>query len=86
VILSQIRKNLLLEIQRRISNGEFSERSLARKLGVSQPHIHNVLAGVRTLSVELADHIIVHLEIPLSRLLPEEPDQPTSRIISSIHR
>lgn len=63
-----MRNNLLKEIGRRIHNGEFTERSLARFLGVSQPHIHNVLAGVRTLSVDLADLIIWKLKIPPARL------------------
>lgn len=71
MIFSMMRKNLLVEVRRRIENGEFTERSLARQLGVSQPHVHNVLAGVRVPSVELADHIVIQLRIPLSRLWPE---------------
>jgi transcriptional regulator with XRE-family HTH domain len=86
LIFSAMRSNLLEELRRRIHNGEFTERSLARRLGVSQPHVHNVLAGVRTLSIEMADHIVAHLEIPLAKLLPAQDGQPMSRIISSIQR
>jgi plasmid maintenance system antidote protein VapI len=42
----------------RIRNGEFSERSLARILGVSQPHLHNVLKGVRPLKPDFADILL----------------------------
>jgi transcriptional regulator with XRE-family HTH domain len=86
LIFSAMRSNLLEELRRRILNGEFTERSLARRIGVSQPHVHNVLAGVRTLSIELADHIVIHLEIPMGRLLPVEQGQAIRRIISSIQR
>ena len=85
MIFSTMRQSLLREVRRRIHNGEFTERSLARRLGVSQPHLHNVLKGVRKLSLELADHIVVRLDIPLSRLLPEE-DQSSSRTIASMQR
>lgn len=43
----------------RISNGDFSERGLARMLRVSQPQIHNVLKGARKLTPELADRILL---------------------------
>ncbi len=32
------------------SNGELTERGFARSVGISQPHVHNVLKGVRNLS------------------------------------
>lgn len=63
-----LRKSLILELQRRIQNGEFTERAMARYLGVSQPHVHNVLKGKRALTFELADHIIVRLRIPWESL------------------
>ena len=56
---------LLAYVRDRIHNGELTERGFARMLGVSQPHVHNVLKGVRTLSIEISDSIlnIFHLSI-----------------------
>ena len=41
-------------------------------MGVSQPHIHNVLKGVRALSPELSDQILQHLRISLLDLIERE--------------
>jgi len=60
----------LIEVLRiRVRSGELTERSLARLTGVSQPHIHNVLKGVRVLSPEIADQILHHLGLTLLDLL-----------------
>ena len=56
---------VLLETRLRIANGEVTERALARRVGVSQSQMHNVLKGARTLSPKLADRLLVALEIPL---------------------
>ncbi|MCZ2152001.1 MAG: helix-turn-helix domain-containing protein [Bryobacterales bacterium] len=72
MILTCLRRRLLEDLLRRIHGGEFTERGLAHRLGVSQPHIHNILKGTRTMSLELADHIIADLEIPAERLLSVE--------------
>lgn len=64
-------RRLLAHIRTRIRNGEFSERSLGRAVGISQPHIHNVLKGHRILSASLADSIIDHLGISLLDLYDE---------------
>jgi hypothetical protein len=59
-------KLLLLErIRRRVHNGEVSERSLARLIGVSQPHMHNLLKGTRALTDEVADGMLYQLRISL---------------------
>lgn len=49
---------LLDGIRLRIHNGEITERGCARMLGLSQPHIHNVLKGARSLSPESFDLIL----------------------------
>jgi hypothetical protein len=49
---------LLAYVQDRIHNGEFTERGLARLIGISQPHVHNVLKGVRNLSAEILESIL----------------------------
>jgi len=64
---------LLDLVRNRIQNGDLTERSLARCTGISQPHIHNVLKGVRTLSPELADVLLGYLRLsPLDLLSREE--------------
>jgi len=50
-----LKTNLLVYIRQRVRNGEFSEYSLARFLGVSQPHMHNVLSGIRPITPDLFD-------------------------------
>lgn len=49
---------LIWFVNNRISNGDFTERGLARILQISQPQMHNVLKGVRKLTPELADHVL----------------------------
>ena len=49
---------LLAYVRDRIHNGEFTERGLARLIGISQPHVHNVLKGVRNLSAEILESIL----------------------------
>lgn len=50
-------------VRRRISNGEFTERGLARIAGISQPQIHNFLKGTRRLSPEFADRLMFRFRI-----------------------
>ena len=49
---------LLANVVDRIHNGELTERGFARLIGISQPHVHNVLKGVRNLSPEIFDSIL----------------------------
>ena len=49
----------------RVQNGEFTERGLARAVGISQVHIHNVLKGARTLSLNLNDLILKRLGLTI---------------------
>ena len=56
---------LIAHIRARVQNGEITERSLARLSGISQPHLHNVLKGARSLSPTVADKILPHLRIDL---------------------
>ena len=60
---------LLALINARIQNGEFSERALARRLGISQPHLHHVLNGKRTLRASLADVVLARIHISVFDLL-----------------
>jgi transcriptional regulator with XRE-family HTH domain len=60
---------LLQKLRMRMRNGELTERSLARLIGVSQPHVHNVLKGARILSPEIADLILRKLGMSLLDLI-----------------
>jgi plasmid maintenance system antidote protein VapI len=64
-----------------INNGAYSERALARVLGVSQPQIHNVLKGVRKLTPELADRLMWKFGIDVLSLLdgPELENEASTR-------
>jgi hypothetical protein len=58
-----LQTRLVEHLRERVRSGELTERSLARITGVSQPHIHNVLKGIRLLSPAMADHVLQHLHL-----------------------
>lgn len=64
----RLHEQLLETVRQRVRNGELTERSLARLTGISQPHIHNVLKGVRILNNSLADAILLQLKMNVSDL------------------
>jgi transcriptional regulator with XRE-family HTH domain len=68
----ELKTRLITTVNARILNGEFTERGLARILGISQPQIHNVLKGARRLSVDVADRLLTILGLSLMDLLREE--------------
>jgi len=61
--------NLLAYVRDRIHNGELTERGFARQIGISQPHAHNALKGIRTLSPEVLDAILKYFHLSLLDLL-----------------
>ncbi len=66
---------LLGQIRRRVLNGELTERGLARISGLSQPHVHHVLKGARSLSVASADRILHTLGISVVDLMDGAQDE-----------
>lgn len=60
---------LLMAVRYRLNNGEYTERSLARQIGVSQPHVHNVLKGVRGFSTEFGDALMAGLDFSVLDLI-----------------
>jgi transcriptional regulator with XRE-family HTH domain len=64
------RLKLLAYVRSEVRNGELTERGFARLIGISQPHAHNVLKGVRTLSPEVFDLILKYLHLSLLDLAP----------------
>ena len=65
----------------RIQNGDFTERGLARIIGVSQPQVHNVLKGARKMQPWLGDRLLVKLDLTIMDLL-EEPE--ISELVKSV--
>jgi len=66
------RLKLMAHVLDQVRNGEVTERGLARRIGISQPHVHNVLKGVRTLSPEIGDLLLRSLHLSLLDLAPLE--------------
>lgn len=62
---------LLTHVRNRIRSGDLSERGLARLMGYSQPHVHNVLAGVRHMNARFADDLLGGLGLTLQDLTPK---------------
>jgi plasmid maintenance system antidote protein VapI len=71
VTFEVLQQRLLSHLAERVSNGEFSERQLAAKLGISQPQIHRLLKGLRRLTPEVADIILAHLDFSVVDLLQD---------------
>jgi len=65
----ELEGRLIRHLQQRVRSGEISERSLARVLGISQPHLHNVLKGKYFFSMTTADKILRHLNLDLLDLI-----------------
>ena len=64
-----LQARLLAFVNSRINSGEYTERSLAKALGVSQPQLHNVLKGARRLQPGLADLLLFWFGISVVDLL-----------------
>lgn len=65
-------KRLVRRLVGRLTNGEYTERGLARLLGISQPHLHHILAGKRALTPHVADGILASLGWSLGDLFSME--------------
>jgi Cro/C1-type HTH DNA-binding domain len=71
--LGDLQQRLVALLRKRVRNGELTERGLARMVGISQPHMHNVLHGKRTFSIETTDVIMRQLRVDVLDLI--EPDE-----------
>lgn len=59
-----------------LTNGEYTERGLARMTGISQPHLHHILSGKRTLTPHVADAFLANMGWTIGDLFSnEEVDQ-----------
>jgi hypothetical protein len=67
--LDSLHRQLAMVARQRVHSGELTERGLARLCGVSQPHMHNVLKGIRSLSTASADRLLVALNLSVPELI-----------------
>ena len=81
--LGDLQQRFVALLRKRIRNGELTERGLARMVGVSQPHIHNVLHGKRTFSIATTDDMMRQLRVDVLDLIepgewtgPRDPRHP----------
>ena len=77
---------LVREISRRVDAGDTSVSSLARRAGISQPHLHLVLKGKRGCSWDFADRAALVIGLRIEDLValttPSPPSPPFSRLNS----
>jgi len=59
----QLQSRLVTALREKVRSGELTERGIARLSGLSQPHIHNVLKGKRSLSADAADAILLAVRL-----------------------
>lgn len=78
--LGDVQQRFIALLRKRVRNGELTERGLARMVGLSQPHMHNVLHGKRSFSVETTDEIMRRLRMDvLDFIEPGEWPEPRKR-------
>ena len=77
-----LQARLISLINSRINSGEFSERGLARLVGISQPQMHHLLHGARRLSSYVADLILAKLDLSILDLLTPSELTPSFRPVT----
>lgn len=63
---------LIRRLRSVLTNGEFTERGLARLTGISQPHLHHILAEKRSLTPHVADAILASVGWGIGDLISDE--------------
>jgi hypothetical protein len=69
MFLYEIQDAFVEALRARVKNGEITERALAKLVGISQPHLHNVLKGVRRLSPGVMDRCLYQLRLSVFDLV-----------------
>lgn len=69
MFLYEIQDALVQSLRARVQNGEITERALAKLVGLSQPHLHNVLKGTRHLSSAVMDRCLYQLRLSVLDLM-----------------
>ena len=77
ILLDRLRE----DVCGRVRNGELTERGLARKIGLSQSHTHNVLCGARILTPAIADVILKELGLSVTDFVSDAtPRKPPASV------
>lgn len=69
MVIGDLMDCLKADVKLRLGSGEMTERALSRRVGISQPHLHNVLKGIRQFKAELADRLMRELGIGVEDLV-----------------
>lgn len=69
MFLYEIQDAFVESLRAKVRNGEITERALARLVGLSQPHLHNVLKGIRHLSPGVMDRCLYQLRLSVLDLM-----------------
>ena len=78
--LGDLQQRFIALLRKRVRNGELTERGLAKLVGISQPHMHNVLHGKRTFSLQTTDDMMRQLRVDVLDLIePSEWIHPRKR-------
>jgi len=76
VTFQTLHNQLIHEICRRVDSGDTTVASLARRAGISQPHLHLVLKGKRGFSWDFADRAALVIGLRVEDLVPPAKPQP----------
>ena len=79
MLLRELLDRLRETIRNRIRNGQITERALARRVGLSQTHIHHVMKGARMLTPEVADALLNEMGLSLADLMTAVREECNSR-------
>jgi len=69
MFLYEIQDAFVELLRAKVRNGEITERALAKLVGVSQSHLHNVLKGIRRLSPAVMDRCLYQLRLGVLDLI-----------------
>ena len=75
-----LQSRLVETLREMVQSGQATERGLARKTGISQPHIHNVLKGLRYFSMEISDQILSRLQLSVEDLAAMGPETSSAAV------
>jgi len=71
VLFSTLQQRLIRRLNDEVRAGKLTERALARRAGLSQPHVHNMLKGIRSPTAESADAMLRAISAGVSDLIEE---------------
>lgn len=77
-------ERLIARLNSLVQRGDASERGLAKLAGVSQPHLHNLLAGRRGLTFNVADRLLKIVNLPLASLLSSDDEEAQSPPLDTV--